>query len=584
MSVIKVISRLRQVLGHRERGILFVIISLMLVSSFAEIVSVTSVPLFITLALSPSEAEEILGPSWPELLGLATQDSRVLLAIGAVIVGGMFLLKNSLYIFVLHLTERYSASRQIDIATRLFHGYHRAPLEEILSGNTSEIVRNVFAESKTVGTAISGVAQWFLSLITGIALLALLAASNLAACVLLGGIGAVVSVVYTLILNPRIKRLGAKVVVAKKEMISGLNTAFQSVRESRVMGFWPVLERQVNRAIRVNARNSQLKTVLSGLVTPFFETFSVIGLVILIVFLSSTSPNEDDFVGVLALFTVGIVRLRTVFIKVVSQTSQMSFALPSLEIVCNELIRLEKIPENNSVQKGWGTFTKSIEFDNVNYQYPASRSQALLGISFRLGKGETIGFAGTTGSGKTTLINLAVGLLRPQSGEVRLDGMLIDTLPRLRVGYVPQYIYLVDGTLRENVTISSIDKRIDNGAVWAALERAQLADFVREHPDQLDMHVGENGAKLSGGQRQRLGIARALFCKPEILVLDEGTSALDVETESALMDAIEELHGQMTILLIAHRLSTLESCDRVITLDQGRIKSDRLTRVEGVNR
>ena len=211
---------------------------------------------------------------------------------------------------------------------------------------------------------------------------------------------------------------------------------------------------------------------------------------------------------------------------------------------------------------------------DVVFRYRHDLAPALNGLSLTLCAGETVGFVGASGAGKSSLIDVLLGLLVPESGHVHVDGLALQqVLPgwRRRVGYVPQAIYLIDDSIRRNVAFGVADEAIDEAQVWRALEAARLADFVRALPQGLDTTTGERGVKLSGGQRQRLGIARALYPDPDILILDEATSALDNATEAEFMAAIDALHGEKTILMVAHRLSTVRTCDRICVMGHGRV-------------
>jgi ABC-type multidrug transport system fused ATPase/permease subunit len=217
---------------------------------------------------------------------------------------------------------------------------------------------------------------------------------------------------------------------------------------------------------------------------------------------------------------------------------------------------------------------KNVDVGNLDFKYEQSESLVLSNINLKIASGEAVGFVGQSGSGKSTLIDLMLGLLEPQSGSVLINGLSIEDVKQSwqkTIGYIPQTIFLMDDSLRRNIAIGIADKEIDEVAITEALKSAQLEDFVASLPEGLDTVVGERGVRLSGGQRQRIGIARALYHRPSVLVLDEATSSLDTETEHGVMQAVRALQGNKTVLIVAHRLSTVEYCDRLYRLDAGRI-------------
>jgi ABC-type multidrug transport system fused ATPase/permease subunit len=222
-------------------------------------------------------------------------------------------------------------------------------------------------------------------------------------------------------------------------------------------------------------------------------------------------------------------------------------------------------------------FQTEIRLANVNFTYPSAAAPALRDLRLRISKGEAVGFVGPSGSGKSTLVDVVLGLLTPGTGQVLVDNKDIQGNLRAwqdQIGYVPQSIYLTDDTLRRNVAFGLPDREIDEAAVSRAVRAAQLEEFVEGLPKGLDTIVGERGIRLSGGQRQRIGIARALYHDPAVLVLDEATSALDTVTERDVMQAVSALHGNKTVLIVAHRLSTVANCDRLYRLEQGRIEAE----------
>ncbi|MFM2242486.1 MAG: hypothetical protein RLZ97_1341 [Verrucomicrobiota bacterium] len=231
-----------------------------------------------------------------------------------------------------------------------------------------------------------------------------------------------------------------------------------------------------------------------------------------------------------------------------------------------------EVPDISS--EGKNTFSGDIEIRNVTFRYANATRLALDGISLTISKGETVGLIGASGAGKSSLVDLVLGLLRSDEGEIKVGNHSISDNLRAwqnQIGYVPQTIFLTDDTLRRNIAFGIPDGSIDDDAVQRSLKSAQLDEFVRSLPEALETIVGERGIRLSGGQRQRIGIARALYHDPEVIVLDEATSALDGSTESEVIDAIDALKGSKTVIIVAHRLSTLENCDRIFRLEDGRL-------------
>jgi ATP-binding cassette, subfamily B, bacterial PglK len=262
--------------------------------------------------------------------------------------------------------------------------------------------------------------------------------------------------------------------------------------------------------------------------------------------------------------------------RLLSATQQLRFGVAAVDAVDQEM-RLPA-PDFAKRTRAAPAFKDELRVDHVSYTYPTGAVPALEDVSLCIRKGESVGFIGPSGSGKSTLIDLILGLFEPQRGEVTVDGTSIHRDIRAwqdQIGYVPQSIYLTDDTLRRNVAFGLADDEIDERAVELAAKAAQLSDFIESLPDGLETMVGEHGMRLSGGQRQRIGIARALYHDPAVLVLDEATSALDTATEHDVMRSVYALQGSKTIIIVAHRLSTVESCQRVYRLEAGRLLGDR---------
>jgi len=277
-----------------------------------------------------------------------------------------------------------------------------------------------------------------------------------------------------------------------------------------------------------------------------------------------------------SLFAVAAVRLMPTINRFTVNLVQIRFGIPSLNEIYSHLKDCEKyvtdVGERKSAERM--VFEHQVELVDVSFQYEDAPNLSLDSILLSIPKNSTVGLVGASGAGKTTVVDVIIGLLKPAKGKIMVDGKDIHESFfswQRQIGYIPQSIYLADDTVKNNVAFGSPIEAIDEDKVWKALELAQLDEFVRSAKDGLSTMVGENGVRLSGGQRQRIGIARALFYEPQILVMDEATAALDNETERVFMESIEKLGQKKTIIIIAHRLTTVKNCDIIFLLDQGRL-------------
>ncbi|MCM1387789.1 MAG: ATP-binding cassette domain-containing protein [Bacillus sp. (in: Bacteria)] len=256
-------------------------------------------------------------------------------------------------------------------------------------------------------------------------------------------------------------------------------------------------------------------------------------------------------------------------------TSNILYALPSVDLVYHDLESIEEYAKKRDEEEveTW-MLEEKIHVEQVTYTYPNTEEPVIKNADFLIPKGKTVAFIGASGAGKTTMVDIILGLLEPQAGRIMADGLDVHKKPKTfhtQVGYIPQVIYLSDDTIRNNIAFGVAQEDIEEASVKAAVEKAQLTEFIESLPNGLDTIVGDRGVRLSGGQRQRIGIARALYHDPEILVLDEATSALDNETEAAVMEAIENLQGMKTMIIIAHRLTTIRNVDAIYEVGDGQV-------------
>jgi ATP-binding cassette, subfamily B, bacterial PglK len=325
-----------------------------------------------------------------------------------------------------------------------------------------------------------------------------------------------------------------------------------------------------------SARAGEFLTTQQLLPRLWLELLSVVGLASLVLIMVAQGRNTSSIVPTLALFGAAAFRLMPSVNRVVSSVHSLRYCSPVIELLAHELA----LPVTETIAPGdrlTADFQTTISLSHVGYTYSGAATPALTDITVRIERGEYVGFIGPSGSGKTTLVDVLLGLLPASSGQVTVDGHDIRENVRWwqsQIGYIPQSIFLTDDTVRRNVAFGLANDQIDDTAVGRAIEAAQLEEFVAGLRDGVETVVGERGVRLSGGQRQRIGIARALYNDPAILVMDEATSALDSVTEAGVMQAVTAMQRSKTILVVAHRTSTVERCDRVFRLERGRLVAE----------
>lgn len=324
-----------------------------------------------------------------------------------------------------------------------------------------------------------------------------------------------------------------------------------------------------------SARAVEWQNTLQQLPRLWLEVVAVGGFAILVIVMISQGKQPAVILPTLGLFAVAAFRIMPSANRAVGALQSLRYARPAIDTLHNEILQLKE----SSAPDGGSTidFRKEVSLESVSYRYPNAAVAALSDITLTIPRGSSIGIIGGSGAGKSTLVDLLLGLITPNVGFVRVDGSDIQANMRgwqNQVGYVPQTIYLTDDSLRRNVAFGLPEDQIDDKAVRRALRAAQLEDFVRGLPEGIETAVGERGVRLSGGQRQRIGIARALYHDPQVLVLDEATSALDTATEQDVMEAVNALIGEKTLIIVAHRLSTVARCDHLYRLEHGRIADE----------
>jgi ATP-binding cassette subfamily C protein len=493
----------------------------------------------------------------------------------------VFAVRTAYLIFLSYAQIRMTEHHRVRIADIIFDAYMRAPYEFHLARNTAELFRNVNIETRQI---ITGVINPVLTLtlngmmtlfIVGLLIYATPWSGLIAIAIVGGG-----SWLFLRLIRDRMKKYGEEARAERRISIQAVNQGLGGFVDARILGVEESLVKVFRESLTQYAVYDRFRQFVGKMSNPLLEFIAVSGLMLVVLSMVVVGTDLKTMVPMLGLFGAAIVRLRSSVGAITGEASQLSYNMASVDAVVDDLRLLKENASTRQVDVTRAEeslrFSESIEVKDVTYCYPGASRSALEDISLCIKRGQSVGFVGKTGSGKTTIINLLLGLLKPQTGTISIDGK--DIHEHLRgwqdnIGYIPQSIYLLDDTVRRNVAFGIPDNEINDDKVWTALRAAQVANYISELPEGLNTFVGENGVRLSGGQRQRIGLARALYRNPDILIMDEATSALDNKTENYVMEALESLKGNRTVVMIAHRLTTVRNCDILFFLDDGRIEA-----------
>lgn len=572
VSTLSPARKIWELLDDGERRGAIALLGLMLIGMVLETLGVGLVIPAVALLTRPDFASSY--PLFePALQSLGNPSQKEL------VVGGMLVLVAVYFVKVLFLAllawrqAHFAYGVQARLSQRLFMAYLHQPYTFHLQRNSAQLIRNVTGEVNifTFNIMFPGMLLLTESLVLFGLCCLLLVVEPIGALIVVGVLG-VAAWGFLRLTRRRISLWGDARLVHEGLRIQHLQQGLGGVKDVKLLGREADFLDQYQLHNVESARAGKLQTALQQLPRLWLELLAVTGLAVLVFSMLAQGRGLEAIVPTLGLFAAAAFRLIPSVSRGVTSVQSLRYGLPVVDTLYAEA--------NLPIQKAASTrapvspFSGLLKLHDVTYTYPCASRAALNNLSLEIRCGESVGFIGTSGSGKSTLVDVLLGLLTPDSGEVRVDGANIQSDLRNwqdQIGYVPQSIFLTDDTLARNVAFGLSKSQIDLDAIWRAIRAAQLEEFVLSLPDGLNTMVGERGICLSGGQRQRIGIARALYHDPAVLVLDEATSALDEATEESVMQAVTALRKNKTILIVAHRLSTVEYCDRLYRLELGRV-------------
>jgi len=489
----------------------------------------------------------------------------------------VYVLKNAFTVWMTYIQSRYVFDLLADYSTRLFLSYLHAPYVVHIQRNSSLLLRNInFSMQGIFGGMLMPILKVTTDIISSLAIMSFLMwlqpLVTIGATILL----IVLGVVFNMTLRERLKDWSHRVHVARQGMLLWPNQAFGGLKQIKALGRESYFARAFGASAHDNSYCLKWFGVFSMIPRAVLEVLAIGGILLTLAAILLRGDELTELIPLLGVFSLAVIRVLPTVSRIITQVNNLKMGAASLETVYDDLRKMPPKQEAGAtVEATRIDMSRELQIENLEFSYEGGKGAVLDDINLTIKQGESVALIGESGAGKSTLADLLLGLLDPSKGKILADDVDIASNLRgwrLGIGYIPQEAFLIDDTVRRNIALGVEDEDIKEDAVIRAMNMAQLTEVIENMPDGLDTALGEHGVRLSGGQRQRVSIARTLYNDPGILVMDEATSALDNETEQEITRSIDNLKGDKTLIIIAHRLSTVRHCDRLVLMADGKIQ------------
>jgi len=561
--------------GHRRRWLLFPLLAAL--AGVVEGGGAGAVYLLVRVLQDPQAVLDLplIGSAGSFFTGAA--DSTIVRRFAG-LVGVYHLVKSGLSLATQYIRQRIQAETAAELSKTLLRGYLLLPYPFHFNRHSSELIRNTTGSVSGVVYTLQSFEGLLRRGVIGGGLLVILFVAAPLVTLVSGTALAILIMGLLRLTRGMASRSGQEQHELGQIIQQTVQNALSGIKEIKALGREEYFFQAFADAQRRLLRLGYLGVTLSVIPQLIFETAFVLAALVAVVVVSSEPAAGAEVIPLMGLFAYAGFRMIVMANPIVLMLNAIRSGRPAVDDLYDDFLLIQR-----EADPGWGArgdtpaLGSELRVEGVSYSYPGGLRPAVAGVTLSLAAGESLGIVGPTGAGKSTLVDLVAGLLTPTEGRILADGVNLGGSPRgwrQRIGYVPQSIFLLDDTLRRNIAMGIPEENIDDSAVQRAFQLAQLDALVASWPDGADSLLGERGVRLSGGERQRVGIARALYHDPDLLVFDEATSALDNVTEAEVVRAIESLRGRKTMLVIAHRLSTVRRCDRLLYLEEGRIVAE----------
>lgn len=567
--------KLGYIFSKRDKKKIVILLFVVIVGSFLELLGVSIFSPFADILMNPNAIQKTWYLKWIyDTFGFHTDKGFLVFLSVCIIV--IYVVKNAYLICEKSYMFKFSFDTQKNLSTRLLVTYMKEPYTFHLNKNIATLQRSLQEDTSQFMQVILYSLELVTEIVTCSVLGIFLLIESKSITIVIITLLCLCVGLFFYITKKYARGLGQKNQWYRGKIFQWMNQSLGGIKEIKILNREQYFIDEYQKYYVKFARGQRISRVISILPKYIVEAVCMTGLLLAIII--KMFFGEADviyYIPQLAVFAVAALRLMPSVGKINEYTTSILYALPSVDLVYHDLNEIASYVErqDSEVKEEWN-LEKEIRVEHVTYTYPNVEQPVIRNADFAIPKGSTVAFIGASGAGKTTMVDIILGLLEPQEGKIMADRLNVHEKPKTfhaQVGYIPQVIYLSDDTIRNNIAFGVNASEIDEAAVDTAVAKAQLTEFINSLPHGLDTIVGDRGVRLSGGQRQRIGIARALYHDPEILVLDEATSALDNDTEAAVMEAVENLQGTKTMIIIAHRLTTIRNVDMIYEVEDGKV-------------
>lgn len=570
------ISKIKKIFSKKDKFKLNLILFFNLFTFFTEFLSLASIPVFVALIIdTPAVLDKFEKYNF---FYFSNIDYNDVIKIFGIFIIGIFLIKNIINFILIDISSRFAEKIKIDISSKLLKDYLSAPFDYHLKNNPAYLTRNIMGCVEGFSVYITQVINMYKEFLALLVIFILLLAVNPIVTISLTIFFLFLSFLYVKRVRPILKNKSEKNENLKVKLIQMINETFGAIKDIKILNKEKDVIESYNEKRHKLERNILHFTFFQKSPKLILETVSIFLITFSTLFVLNFNNNLTTLFTILSLVVIAVVRFIPAFNAIITSMTYIRLYKPSVDIVLNELNKLKVSPfkhaakHNSYISKNENDF---ISLENIFFSYPDNDRDILKGINFYIKEGIKLGITGETGAGKSTLFHLMLGLLEPKTGDIYFKNKSIyQNIKdwRNEIGYVAQSIYLLDDTIQKNIAYNFLNEKIDKKRLNFSIEMACLQQKISELPEGINTRVGSDGIKLSGGEKQRVALARAIYKNPSIFFMDEATSALDTETEEKIISNIKSNLSAKTIIMIAHRKSTIQDCDQIINLNNGKLE------------